>query len=98
MSLRKSLPSAPQGARGRGHRCAEHLGSSVAVHNPVPLLHDSRRAGATVSSPDLPVAAIAKANDVTVPSRDVRPFLQAGVPVLDPWTGTLHREAPVRDD
>ena len=58
----------------------------------------ARRTGGKQSTPDLLIGATATAHGLTVLSRDVRPFLQAGVPVLDPWTGTLHREAPVRED
>ena len=38
-------------------------------------------------SADLLIAAIASINGLPVATRDVLPFVAAGVPVLNPWTG-----------
>lgn len=36
---------------------------------------------------DLMIAAVAIENDMGVATRDTRPFVPTGVPVLNPWTG-----------
>lgn len=36
---------------------------------------------------DLLIAAVALANELGVATRDVTPFVSAGLPVLNPWTG-----------
>lgn len=38
-------------------------------------------------SADLLIAAIATVNSLPVATRDVAPFVSAGIPVLSPWTG-----------
>jgi len=44
----------------------------------------------TFSQPDLFIAALAAVEDLVVVSRDTSEFIAAGVPVLDPWSLTLH--------
>jgi hypothetical protein len=44
----------------------------------------------TFGQPDLFIAAIAALQDLVVASRDVREFIEAGVPVFDPWTSVLY--------
>ena len=51
------------------------------------MLEAGRRRGRTFGQPDLFVAPIAALEDLAVVSRDVAEFVEAGVPVLDPWTG-----------
>lgn len=52
------------------------------------MLEAGRRRGRTFGQPDLFVAAAAAAlEDLVVVSRDAGEFVEAGVPVLDPWTG-----------
>jgi predicted nucleic acid-binding protein len=51
------------------------------------MLEAGRRRGRTFGQPDLFVAAIAALEDLVVVSRDVIEFIEAEVPVLDPWTG-----------
>ncbi len=51
-------------------------------------LEVGRRRGHTFGQPDLFVAAVAALEGLVVVSRDTREFVAAGVPVLDPWTGT----------
>jgi predicted nucleic acid-binding protein len=36
---------------------------------------------------DLLIAAVALANNAGIATRDVRPFVACGIPVLNPWTG-----------
>jgi len=52
------------------------------------MLEAGRRRGHTSGQPDLFVAAIAALEALVVVSRDTHEFVAAGVPVLDPWTGT----------
>jgi predicted nucleic acid-binding protein len=54
------------------------------------MIEAGRRKGHTFSQPDLLVAAIAALAELIVVSRDTAEFIAAGVPVLDPWTWTLH--------
>jgi predicted nucleic acid-binding protein len=43
------------------------------------------------SQPDLFIAATASLHDLCVVTRNVSDFVQAGVPVLNPWTDTKPR-------
>lgn len=45
-----------------------------------------RRRGHTFGQPDLFVAVLGEEHDLIVVTRDVTHFVEAGVPVLDPWT------------
>lgn len=45
----------------------------------------ARAAGHTISVADGQIAAIAAAHGFAVATRDVMPFVAAGVPVIDPW-------------
>jgi hypothetical protein len=45
-----------------------------------------RRRGHTYSEPDVLIAASALVEQLVVVSRDVRDFVEAGAPVLNPWT------------
>ena len=61
---------------------------------------EGRKRGHTFGQPDLFIAAIAAMQDLAVVSRDVREFVEAGVPVFDPWTSVLHvrgRKAALKD-
>jgi predicted nucleic acid-binding protein len=52
----------------------------------------------TFGQPDLFIAAIAALEDLVVVTRDTDEFVEAGVPVFDPWTSILHvhvRSVPV---
>jgi toxin FitB len=44
----------------------------------------------TFGQPDLFIAAIAAIEDLVVVTRDTGEFIEAGVPVLDPWSSTLY--------
>ena len=48
-----------------------------------------RKRGHTYSEPDVLIAAAALVEELLVVSRDVREFVEARVPVLDPWTATF---------
>jgi predicted nucleic acid-binding protein len=61
---------------------------------------EGRKRGHTFGQPDLLIAAIAALQDLAVVSRDVHEFVEAGVPVFDPWTSVLHvrgRKAALKD-
>ena len=61
---------------------------------------EGRKRGHTFGQPDLFIAAIAALQDLAVVSRDVREFVEAGVPVFDPWASVLHvrgRKAALKD-
>ena len=47
---------------------------------------EGQKRGHTFGQPDLFIAAIAALQDLVVVSRDVREFVEAGVPVFDPWS------------
>lgn len=50
------------------------------------LMLRARQAGASIGHADGCIAAIAAAHGLTVATRDVTPFLAAGVAVIDPWS------------
>ena len=45
----------------------------------------------THPEPDTLIASVAKQHDLIMVTRDIRPFAEAGVPVLDPWTARFLR-------
>ncbi|MDA4845912.1 type II toxin-antitoxin system VapC family toxin [Hoeflea poritis] len=49
------------------------------------LMARARSQGSAVSAADGYIAATAAANDMTVATRDSRPFNAVGVPVINPW-------------
>ncbi len=53
------------------------------------LVERGRKAGHTFSQPDLIIAATALHHGLTVVTRDRSDYDRAGVPVLNPWTGSL---------
>ncbi len=48
-------------------------------------VEDGRKAGHTLSLPDLIIAATALRHGLTIVSRDVGDFQKAHAPVFDPW-------------
>lgn len=56
------------------------------------MVVDGQKRRHTFTQPDLFIAAIAALQALVVVSRDTKEFARAGVPVFDPWTGTLHVE------
>lgn len=56
----------------------------------------ARAAGKAISMADGQIAAIAAVHGFTVATRDVAPFVAAGVPVVNPWELRVHEEAPGR--
>ena len=55
----------------------------------------ARAAGRAISMADGQIAAIAAVHGFTVATRDVAPFVAAGVPVVNPWELRVQEEAPV---
>lgn len=51
------------------------------------MIRQAQLTGARVPEIDLLVAAVAFENSLTVATRDTKPFIGTGVPVLNPWTG-----------
>ena len=49
------------------------------------LVRKARVNGFAISVPDAQIAAIAAVHGFAVASRDIAPFLAAGVPVINPW-------------
>jgi toxin FitB len=49
-----------------------------------------QKRGHTFGQPDLFIAAIAALQDLVVLTRDIGEFIEAGVPVFDPWASVLH--------
>lgn len=58
----------------------------VAAEHHADLAVAARAAGKGFPTPDGYIAAIAAAHGFAVASRDVGPFIAAGVPVINPWT------------
>jgi len=56
------------------------------------LLDEGRKRGHTFSQPDLIIAATALHHGLTIVSRDTAEYVQAGVPVLNPWTDTAAKK------
>ena len=54
------------------------------------MVGEGRKRGHTFGQPDLFIAAIASLQDLVAVSRDISEFVEAGVPVFDPWTSVLH--------
>lgn len=52
------------------------------------LMEQGRKRGHTFSQPDVLIAASAATAGLIVATRDVSNFVQAGVPVLNPWTNS----------
>ena len=54
------------------------------------MVVQGQKRGHTFGQPDLFIAAIAALQGLVVVSRDVSEFVEAGVPVFDPWVSVLH--------
>ena len=54
------------------------------------MVVEGRRRGRTFSQPDLFIAAIAVLENLVVVTRDITEFVEAVVPVFDPWTSALY--------
>lgn len=52
---------------------------------------EGRKRRHTFGQPDLFIAAIAALQDLVVVTRDIDEFVEARVPVFDPWTHKFHR-------
>ncbi len=50
-----------------------------------PLISRARSSGCFISVADGQIAAIAIVHGFTIATRDVAPFIAAGVPVINPW-------------
>jgi toxin FitB len=51
------------------------------------IIEKGRQRGYTFSHPDVLIAASAAQHGLTVVTRNVREFVEAGVAVIDPWAG-----------
>ena len=60
------------------------------------LVEDGRKAGHTLSQPDLIIAATARHHGLTVVSRDVSDYQKAHAPVFNPWVDPLPTQDPTR--
>ena len=49
------------------------------------IYSDMQKRGRAIGVPDCQIAAIAKSHGFAVATRDVQPFIDAGVNVIDPW-------------
>lgn len=54
------------------------------------MVVQGQKRGHTFGQPDLFIAAIAALQDLVVVSRDISEFVEAGVPVFDPWTSSIY--------
>lgn len=57
------------------------------THAYADVLAAARKAGSGIEAADAVIAAIALSNSFSVATRDVSPFLAAGVKVVNPWEG-----------
>ncbi len=70
---------------------AELFGSRILSFNQqaalayAPLISRARSSGCLISVADGQIAAIAIVHGFTIATRDVAPFIAAGVPVINPW-------------
>jgi predicted nucleic acid-binding protein len=55
------------------------------------MVVEGRKHRHTFGQPDLFIAAIAALQDLVVVTRDIDEFVEARVPVFDPWTRTFYR-------
>lgn len=55
------------------------------------MVAEGRKRRHTFGQPDLFIAAIAALQDLIVVTRDIDEFVEARVPVFDPWTHRFHR-------
>ena len=55
-----------------------------------PLVIRARTSGCIISVADGQIAAIATAYGFTIATRDIVPFVAAGVPVINPWEQESH--------
>jgi predicted nucleic acid-binding protein len=59
---------------------------SVAAQMLAPIATARRASGRPVSLPDLQIAAIVRAQDATLATRNVRDFEDCGIAVVNPWS------------
>jgi toxin FitB len=57
------------------------------------LVEEGRKTGHAFSQPDLIIAATALEHGLTLVSRDMRDYLRAHVPVINPWMSTDYESA-----
>ena len=50
------------------------------------MVEQGRKRGHTFSQPDLFIAAVASCHELVIVSRDTSEFIQANVPIFDPWS------------
>ncbi|MET4219426.1 putative nucleic acid-binding protein [Bradyrhizobium sp. LB8.2] len=55
------------------------------------MIVEGRKRGHTFGQPDLFIAAIAALQDLAVVTRDIDEFIEARVPVFNPWTQKFYR-------
>lgn len=53
------------------------------------MVEEGRKSGHTFSQPDLIIAATGQQHGLTIVSRDTSEYLQARVPVFNPWTDPM---------
>ena len=53
------------------------------------LVPRANKAGFMISIADAQIAAIAASRSFTVATRDTKPFIAAGIPVINPWQSAL---------
>jgi toxin FitB len=54
------------------------------------MVVEGQKRGHTFGQPDLFIAAIAALQGLVVVSRDISEFIEAGVPIFDPWASLLY--------
>lgn len=59
----------------------------AAALNYARLLNNARKSGYVVSMGDGQIAAIALAHGFSIATRDIKPFMAAGLTVINPWDG-----------
>jgi len=58
---------------------------SLAAREFARVVADRRRLGRPIDNLDAQIAAIARVHNMSLATRDIRDFADAGVPIIDPW-------------
>ena len=95
--IRMGIALLPSGRRRRGLTTAAERAfgvlfvgrilsfDSAAAHAYATIMADRRAAGRPISQADCQIAAIARAREVPVATRDVTDFTGCGIKVVNPW-------------
>lgn len=61
----------------------------AASHTYAQIMANARKKGLAIQKADGYIASVAKTHDFTIATRDISPFLSAGVKVINPWDSEI---------